>query len=103
MKNRIRLLSMLLVAVLVTGCGGASKDAASAPMAMEEAAAEEYFADEMAEPEMEEMATGSVAANSEISETAQVNRKLIRTFDMNIQTKEFLARIFKVGMSFNGC
>ena len=89
MKNRIRLLSMLLVAVLVTGCGGASKDAASAPMAMEEAAAEEYFADEMAEPEMEEMATGSVAANSEISETAQVNRKLIRTFDMNIQTKEF--------------
>ena len=89
MKNHIRLLSMLLVAVLVTGCGGASKDTASAPMAMEEAATEEYFADEMTEAEMEEMATGSVAANSEISETAQVNRKLIRTFDMNIQTKEF--------------
>ena len=90
MKNHIRLLSILLAAVMLTGCGGASKEtAASAPMAVEEAAAEEYFSADMAEPEVAEMATGTVSTNSEISGTAQVNRKLIRTFDVNIQTKEF--------------
>lgn len=91
MKTRIHLLSVLLaVTLLTTGCGGSSKEtAASAPMAMdmavtEEAAVEEYYGEEMAES-----AAGSVQTNSSISETAQVNRKLIRTFDINIQTKEF--------------
>ena len=88
MKKRIHLLSVLLaVAMLMTGCGGASQEmAASAPMAedmaMEEAVAEEAF-------EMETAATAGVETNAEISETAQVNRKLIRTFDMQIETKEF--------------
>lgn len=94
MKARLRILGILLaVAVLTSGCGSASKEsAASAPMAMdmamkEEAAVEEYYAEEPME--MEETATGGVAANSEVSETAQVGRKLIRTFDINIETKEF--------------
>ena len=90
MKKRIHLLSALLaVAMLMTGCGGSSskyESAASAPMAedmvMEEAAVEEAF-------EMETAATAGVETNAEISETAQVNRKLIRTFDMQIETKEF--------------
>ena len=90
MKKRIHLLTVLLaVALLMTGCGGSSskyESAASAPMAadmaMEEAVAEEAI-------EMETAATVGVETNAEISETAQVNRKLIRTFDMQIETKEF--------------
>ena len=54
----------------------------AADMAMEEAVAEEAI-------EMETAATVGVETNAEISETAQVNRKLIRTFDMQIETKEF--------------
>lgn len=93
MKTRIQLLTTLLVvAVLTAGCGGSSKEsAAEAPMAMdmaatEEVAVEEYYGEEMGEMET---AAGSVATNTDITETAQVGRKLIRTFDINIQTKEF--------------
>lgn len=93
MKSRLRLLAVLLtVAALTAGCGGASKEmAASAPMAAdmatEEAAAEEYYGEEPAE--METAAAGGVSTNSTVSQTAQVNRKLIRTFEVNIETKEF--------------
>ena len=93
MESKIRLLTLLLtMAFLTTACGGASKDSvASAPMAMdmavtEEAAVEEYYGEE---PEEMETGGGSVTTNSEIAQTEQVNRKLIRTFDINIQTKEF--------------
>ena len=90
MKMRIRMLAALLAAVFVaTGCGASAKyeSAASAPMAVtEEAAVEEYYGDEMAEME----AGGSgVKTTAEISKTANVQRKLIRTFDLSIQTKEF--------------
>ena len=94
MKARLRILSIFFaVAVLTSGCGSSNKEtAASAPMAMdmvaaEEAAVEEYYAEEPTE--METAATGGVTTNSEVSETAQVGRKLIRTFDINIETKEF--------------
>lgn len=89
MKSRFHLLAILLAAALATaGCGGASKyePAAQATMAMDMAATEEAAAEEMIEMET---AAGSVTTNSDISETAQVGRKLIRTFDINIQTKEF--------------
>ena len=93
MKTRIRLLTALLAVSLLTGCGGSSKnayDSAAPEMGYtEEAAPEEDFykvSDEMAD-------TGSTAAgintSSEVGGTAQVNRKLIRTFDLQIQTKEF--------------
>ena len=90
MKMRIRMLAALLAAVFVaTGCGASAKyeSAASAPMAVtEEAAVEEYYGDEMAEME----AGGSgVKTTAEISKTANVHRKLIRTFDLSIQTKEY--------------
>lgn len=88
MKKRIHLLSVLLaIAMFVTGCGDSAKyeSAASAPMAadmaMEEAVAEEAY-------EMEAPAAGATTS-SEVSQTAQVGRKLIRTFDINIETKEF--------------
>lgn len=90
MKSRIHLLALLLaVALAAAGCGGSSKEtAASAPMAMDMAVAEEAAVEEY-EYAMEETTAASVTTNTDISETAQVNRKLIRTFDINIQTKEF--------------
>ena len=91
MKLRIHLLTVLLsVTMAVTACGSASKEsAASGPMAMdmavvEEAAPEEYYAGEPME-----MESGSVTTNSEIAQPAETNRKLIRIFDINIDTKEF--------------
>ena len=88
MKTRIRILSVLLVVSLLAGCGASSKEMTSAAtMGMvEESAAEEYVTDEMYETET---SAGSIEVGMEISETAQVNRKLIRTFDIQIQTKEF--------------
>ena len=89
MKMRIHFLAVLMATVVVAaGCGASAKyeTAASAPMAaVEEAAVEEFYAaDNMA------METGSgVSANTDISDTANVGRKLIRTVELNIQTKEF--------------
>ena len=90
MKKRYRLLTAVLVASLLTGCGGSSKnayDAAAPEMAVtEDVAVEEYYdvADSATGAE-----TGGVSTNGEISSTPQVNRKLIRTFNLDIQTKEF--------------
>ena len=91
MKLRIHLLTVLLsITMAVTACGSASKESASSgPMAMdmavvEEAAPEEYYAEEPME-----MEGGSVTTNSEITQPVETNRKLIRTFDVNIDTKEF--------------
>ena len=88
MKARLKILGVLLaVAVLMSGCGASSKyeSAASAPMAMD-MAAEETMAEEAIEMEAP---AATVATNGEVAETPQVGRKLIRTFDINIETKEF--------------
>lgn len=92
MKNRIRILAVLMAASMLMGCGGSSKnayDSAAPEMAVtEESAVEEYFydaTDDMAEAG----STSGISANGEIANAAQVNRKLIRTFDIQIQTKEF--------------
>ena len=90
MKVRIRILGVFLAASLLTGCGGSSKDfAATAPMEApkQEAAAEEYY--ETEDAIVEESTAAGVETGADISGTAQVNRKLIRTFDIQIQTKEF--------------
>ena len=91
MKTRIRILGILLAASLLTGCGGSSKDfAATAPMASapkEEAAVEEYY--ETEDVIAEESTAAGVETGATVGETSQVNRKLIRTFDIQIQTKEF--------------
>ncbi|MBO5159777.1 MAG: DUF4349 domain-containing protein [Lachnospiraceae bacterium] len=92
MKNRLCFLGTVLMVSLLIGCGGSSKETAASTMAMdmavtEEAAEEAYYAaDEMMEMESGD---GGVTTNSEISDTAQTGRKLIRTFDITIQTKEF--------------
>lgn len=94
MKIRIRLLAALLAAALLTGCGGSSKgtyDTAAPEMEMaatEETVTEEFYdvADDVADAGTE---NGAVSANGEVSTAPQVNRKLIRTFNLEIQTKEF--------------
>lgn len=93
MKNRIRLLAIMLAASMLVGCGGSSKnayDSAAPVMAItEESATEEYLydaADDMVETGS---TTAGINSNGEVANTAQVNRKLIRTFDIQIQTKEF--------------
>ena len=88
MKARLKILGVLLaVAVLMSGCGASSKyeSAASAPMAMD-MVTEEAMAEEAIEMEAP---SATVATNGEVAETPQVGRKLIRTFDINIETKEF--------------
>lgn len=92
MKTRIRILAMLMAVSLLAGCGGSSSydSAATAPMASapkEEAAVEEYF--ETEDVIVEESTAAGVETGNDISNTRQVNRKLIRTFDIQIQTKEF--------------
>ena len=54
----------------------------------EESAAEDYFYD-TADKVENGSTTAGINSSGEVSNTAQVNRKLIRTFDIQIQTKEF--------------
>lgn len=93
MKNRIRLLAVMLAASMLMGCGGSSKnayDAAAPEMAVtEESTTEEYFYDVTDDVAEKGTTAGSISANGEVSNVAQVNRKLIRTFHLDIQTKEF--------------
>lgn len=93
MKNRIRLLAALLAATMLIGCGGSSMnayDAAAPEMSFkEESAVEEYFYDAADDVAEAGSTTSGIDSHGEISNTAQVNRKLIRTFDIQIQTKEF--------------
>lgn len=90
MKNPMRLLCTLLMVSMLAGCGGSSK-ASYDTAVTEEAAVEEYGYDTADDYEVaeSETAAGTIGANSNISEVSQVNRKLIRTFDIQIQTKEF--------------
>ncbi len=92
MKIQIRLLGIMLAASLLAGCGTAKEsydmatsEQASTEAAMDAAAMEEYEVNETAA--LDE--AGSIEANTDISQAAQDNRKLIRTFNIQIQTKEF--------------
>ena len=84
MRKKIRLLaSLLMVSLLAAGCGSSDKF-----MATESAMATEDYAVEE-EKAFDEMSSDSGAVNADISTVAQSNRKLIRTVDLEIQTKEF--------------
>lgn len=92
MKIRIRLLGMLLMVSLLAGCGSSKESYDMAISKSEEAPAamQEYaVAEEAADMAAEESGSGSIEANTDISQTEQENRKLIRTFNIQIQTKEF--------------
>lgn len=84
MRKKIRLLaSLLMVSLLAAGCGSSDKF-----MATESAMATEDYAVEE-EKAFDEMSSDSGAVNADILTVAQSNRKLIRTVDLEIQTKEF--------------
>ena len=84
MRKKIRLLaSLLMVSLLAAGCGSSDKF-----MATESAMATEDYAVEE-EKAFDEMSSNSGAVNADILTVAQSNRKLIRTVDLEIQTKEF--------------
>ena len=95
MKNRIRLLAIMLIASLLIGCGGSSNykgmyDSAAPEMSFtEETATEDYFYDAADDVAEAGSTNAGINSNGEVAAAAQVNRKLIRTFDIQIQTKEF--------------
>lgn len=85
MRNKIRLLaSLLIISLLAAGCGSSNKfSATESSMATADYAMKEEMAFD------EEVPAESGAVNADISTVAQSNRKLIRTVDLQIQTKEF--------------
>ncbi len=90
MKKRLQVLVFTtLLALSLTACGGASMDSASSsPEAMYETVTEEYYDAEMgfsngsSSVEVTEEASGS-------QNTMQTERKLIKTVDMSVETKEY--------------
>lgn len=84
MRKKMRLLaSLLMISLLAAGCGSSDKF-----MATESAMATEDYAVEE-EKAFDETPAESGAVNADISTVAGSNRKLIRTVDLQIQTKEF--------------
>lgn len=84
MRKKMRLLaSLLMISLLAAGCGSSDKF-----MATESAMATEDYAVEE-EKAFDETPAESGAVNADISTVAQSNRKLIRTVDLQIQTREF--------------
>ncbi len=101
MKKRLVTLGFALVLSFCLAACGSSKSAsydAAAPAAeyeyaaMEEAAAAEiaydsYYAEEPMEPEMGD--TGNGAEAPEVNESATSQRKLIKTVDLSVETKDY--------------
>lgn len=83
MKMRSHMLCILMAAFLLAGCGSSIKSSDIA--ATEEAA--EYCDAEM--DVWEETAASGVETTVDISQTTQVNRKLVYTYNIQIETKEF--------------
>lgn len=89
MKKRIHLLGALLIVSLLAGCGSSSmKYTESASSEVYDMAASEENSYEDA-VEMSEVTEDAIVSGTELSETVQTGRKLIRNFDINIETKEF--------------
>lgn len=91
MKKKMNLLAILLAASLLTGCGGSSSfDSALIGDVPKENGAVEYYEGAMEEvADTTDTATGTISSGGDLSNTVQVGRKLIRTFHIDIQTKEF--------------
>lgn len=89
MKKRIHLLGALLIISLLAGCGSSSVKYTEdiSTEVYDTAAPEANFYDDNAE--MAEVTEDAIVSDMEISETVQTGRKLIRNFDINIETKEF--------------
>lgn len=95
MKKRKGLVILLALVMVLAGCGGASKDAATEDVVYQEAVAESTTADfgngsydvkyEEAEAEIAEDGSGA----TEGSVATATTRKLIKNVDMNVETREF--------------
>ena len=90
MKARNLFLSTLLaVSVLAAGCGSASYDTAETAVAAGSYnEAKQEVADYEA-AEVEDSLESGTLTGTALGENVQTGRKLIRTFDMNIETREF--------------
>lgn len=96
MKKRLIVgLSVLAVSVSLAACGGSSKEFAAeeaAPMewAAEEEAAEEMLMDSYYDADYKDTnAEGGSAEAPEVEESAVSDRKLIKTVDLSVETKEY--------------
>ena len=90
MKKRLHLLFLALMLTLgLSACGGSASDSASSsPEAKYETVTEEYYDAEMGFSN----GTGNVEVTEEASgsqTTGQSQRKLIKTVDMSVETKEY--------------
>lgn len=90
MKKRLQLLILSVVLMFcLTACGGSAMDSVSSPSEMKsESAAEEYYSADMGFTN----GSGSVEITEEASGsqgTRQTDRKLIKTVDMSVETKEY--------------
>lgn len=90
MKRNISFFGTLLLVSLLAGCGSSSMKNTEdiATEVYETFASEAYAVDEDA-VEMSEMIEDGIASGTEIASTVQTERKLIRTFEISIETKEF--------------
>ena len=90
MKKRLQLLLFAtLLSISLTACGGSSAmDSVSSPASKNEAMVEEYYDAEMGFTS----GTGSVEITEQASgsqNVQQTSRKLIKTVDMSVETKEY--------------
>lgn len=82
MKIRNAFISVLLAAALLTtGCGSSSYKATEAMNSS--------WKESVTEDAVSEIEENGAASGASLAENVQTGRKLIRTFDMTIQTKEF--------------
>lgn len=79
-------LAVLLAASLTTGCGAADS---GMPEEIKETAVMDYEANDEIYPEEMSVAEEPMEAETEILKIGETDRKLIRTVDIQIQTKEF--------------
>ena len=96
-KRMITLIFAIVLSLCLAACGSSAKEEAAAPAEMydyavtEEAAAEiaydSYYAEEPVDAEMGETANGAEAP--EVNESATSQRKLIKTVDLSVETKDY--------------
>lgn len=92
MKNILyKLSAVMLAAMFAAGCGSASYDTAASVMTSADVAVTEEAA------EIETEGAGAIETGTELSQIVQENRKLIRTVEMQIETKEFDSVLSEIG------
>ena len=98
MRKRMTVsLFAVLLSMVLAACGSSSKESAAAPAedwnyAVEEEAAAEmaydsYYGEEAIEPEMGDAGNGT--ETPEVNESATSQRKLIKTVDLSVETKDY--------------